>query len=45
MSHLLDIHKTIEREQRRYMVMNGRGCNMSNNLDLKDLEDLFNSSL
>ncbi|RVW46035.1 hypothetical protein CK203_068655 [Vitis vinifera] len=38
-SPFLAVHEAIEREQMRYVVVDGEGCNLSNNPDTKDLDD------
>ena len=38
-SFFLTLHEAMESEQGRYISVDGEGCDMSNNLDLKDLMD------
>nr|CAN61466.1 hypothetical protein VITISV_019183 [Vitis vinifera] len=38
-SPFLAIHEAIEREQMRYVVVDGQGCNLSNNPNTEDLDD------
>ena len=35
-SSFLPLHKAMESEQGRYVSVDGKGCDMSNNLDLED---------
>ncbi|RVW71143.1 hypothetical protein CK203_059835 [Vitis vinifera] len=37
--HFLAVHEAIEREQMRYVVVDGKGCNLSNNPNIEDLDD------
>ncbi|XP_034689192.1 uncharacterized protein LOC117917075 [Vitis riparia] len=43
-SPFLAVREAIEREQMRYVAVDGEGCNLSNNPDTEDLDDLIELS-